>query len=225
MDRRTLITTALAAASAGALTSSARGQDARSQDARGQDGPPPESDSAGPPLPAPQDRPTYAATTSAETYDRNEMVNSLSDFMGVTAESAAGAIERIFKDNGRPTGYIAGEEGALAFFGGLRYGHGFLYMKNRPRTQVFWRGPSFGFDFGGNASRNFTLCYNLQYPEFVFRRFPGAEGSAYIIGGLGVNYQRADGVTLAPIRTGVGLRLGANVGYLAYSRKKDLFPF
>ena len=219
MDRRTLITTALAAASASALASSVRSQD------QGQNAAPPESDSPGPPLPAPQDKPTYAATTAAETYDRNEMVNNLSDFMGVTAESAAGAIQRIFKDNGQPTGYIAGEEGAVAFFGGLRYGHGFLYMKNRPRTLVYWRGPSFGFDFGGNASRVFTLCYNLQYPEFIFRRFPGAEGAAYIIGGLGVNYERADGVTLAPIRTGVGLRLGANIGYQAYGRKKDLFPF
>ena len=95
-------------------------------------------------------------------------------------------------------------------------------MKDRPTQEVFWQGPSVGFDFGGNASRVFTLCYNLQYPDAIFRRFPGVEGSAYFIGGLGVNYQRADDITLAPIRAGVGLRLGANIGYLAYSRKRDL---
>ena len=88
--------------------------------------------------------------------------------------------------------------------------------------EVFWQGPSVGLDFGGNASRVFTLCYNLQYPDAIFRRFPGVEGSAYFIGGLGVNYQRADDITLAPIRAGVGLRLGANIGYLAYTRQRNI---
>ena len=91
--------------------------------------------------------------------------------------------------------------------------------------EVFWQGPSAGFDWGGNASRVFTLCYNLQVPEAIFQRFPGVEGSAYLVGGLGVNYQRAGGITLAPIRAGVGLRLGANIGYLSYSRQRHVFPF
>ena len=224
MDRRTLITTGLAAASAATLASTARGQDQQQQQQ-----PPPASDAnagpPGPPLPSPELKPAYAAQPVAETYSRSELVNGVSDFLGVSAEAAAGAIERIFKENGQPTGYIAGEEGSVAFFGGLRYGSGLLYMKSRQPTMVFWRGPSFGFDFGGNVSRVFTLCYNLQYPEFIYRRFPGVEGSAYIIGGLGVNYQHGDDVTLAPIRTGLGLRLGANIGYQAYSRKKILLPF
>ena len=98
-------------------------------------------------------------------------------------------------------------------------------MKGREPMEVFWRGPSVGWDFGGNASRVFTLCYNLDDPRDIFQRFPGVEGSAYFIGGLGVNYQRADDIMLAPIRAGVGFRLGANVGYLAYSRKRNLLPF
>jgi hypothetical protein len=98
-------------------------------------------------------------------------------------------------------------------------------MKGREPLEVFWQGPSIGWDFGGNASRVFTLCYDLQEPEVIFQRFPGVEGSAYFVGGLGVNYQKANGVTLAPIRAGVGLRLGANVGYLAYSRKRSILPF
>ena len=137
---------------------------------------------------------------------------------------AGAVISKAFKDNGQPTGYIAGEEGAAAFFGGLRYGNGLLYMKNRATTRVFWRGPSFGFDFGGNAARVFTMCYNLQYPEFIYRRFPGVEGSAYVIGGLGVNYQHADDVTLAPIRTGVGLRLGANARLPGLQPQEDPVP-
>lgn len=167
--------------------------------------------------------PSYP-TKKAETYSSDELVNAVSDFLGVTAEAAGAAIERIFKENGRPTAYIAGEEGSAAITIGVRYGSGLLYMKNQPRLKVFWQGPSIGWDVGGNGSRVFTLCYNLQYPDMIFRRFPGVEGSAYMIGGMGVNYQRAEDITLAPIRAGVGLRLGANVGYLSYSRKRRIIP-
>lgn len=205
MDRRALIVSGLAAVGAGACASASRAQ--------------PE----GPASPSPN--PNYPASSDrAETYSRDEMVNAVSDFLGVTAESAGSAIERVFRDNGRPTAYLAGQEGSAAFIGGLRYGKGLLYMKNRPTMEVYWQGPSVGWDWGGNASRVFTLCYDLQYPDAVFRRFPGVEGSAYFIGGLGVNYQRADEITLAPIRAGVGLRLGANVGYLSYSRQRHLLP-
>jgi hypothetical protein len=160
----------------------------------------------------------------ASTYSAEEIARNVSDFFGVTAENAGALIEKIFHENGRPTAYIAGQEGSGAFFFGLRYGKGLMYMKDRPRIEVFWQGPTGGFDFGGNASRTFTLCYDLQYPDAIFRRFPGVEGSAYFIGGLGANYQRADGITLAPIRAGVGLRLGASLGYLAYSRQRNVIP-
>jgi hypothetical protein len=176
-------------------------------------------------MPPPRgDEPNYPTDRPAETYSKDELVNGVSDFLGVTAESAGAAVERVFRDNGRPTGYIAGEEASGAFIGGLRYGKGLLYMKNRPTSRVFWQGPSVGFDWGGNASRVFTLCYNLQYPDAIFRRFPGVEGSAYLIGGLGVNYQQAEDISLAPIRAGVGFRLGANIGYLSYSRQRNWIP-
>lgn len=161
----------------------------------------------------------------AETYTREELVPTVSDFLGVTAETAGAAIERLFRDNGRPTAYIAGEEGSAAVTVGARYGRGLLYMKNQSPLEVFWQGPSIGADVGGNASRVFTLCYNLQYQDAIYRRFPGVEGSAYFIGGLGINYQRAESITLAPIRAGVGVRLGANVGYLSYSRQRNILPF
>lgn len=178
---------------------------------------------AGPPPPTAT--PSYPANTPAETYSRDEIVNSVSDFLGVTAEAAGGIVERIFGQYGRPTGYVAGEEAAAAITVGARYGRGLLYMKNRAAMEVFWQGPSIGWDLGGNASRVFTLCYNLQYPDAIFQRFPGVEGSAYLVGGLGANYQRANDITLAPIRAGVGLRLGANVGYLAYTRQRNILPF
>lgn len=220
IDRRNLILTGVALGLAGPAAAQDPGEyehrdrprDGGRDYGRGQDLPPPS---------APQ--PTYPAR--AETYSRAELVNDVSDFFGVTAEAAGSVVERVFRDNGQPTGYIAGEEGSGAIGVGLRYGKGLLYMKNRPTQTVYWQGPSVGWDVGGNASRVFTLCYNLQYPDAVYRRFPGVEGSAYLVGGLGVNYQRAEDITLAPIRAGLGLRLGANVGYLAYSRHRNILPF
>jgi len=204
MDRRKLILSGMATAGLSACAST--------------------SQTRAPGDPASASGPAYDAG-AASTYSADEIIRSGSDFLGVAAETLGAAVERIFREQGQPTGYIAGEEGSGAVGLGLRYGRGLLYMKGRPTQETFWQGPSVGWDWGGNASRVFTLCYNLQYPEAIFRRFPGVEGTAYLVGGLGVNYQRADTITLAPIRAGVGLRLGANVGYLAYSRQRNLIPF
>jgi hypothetical protein len=170
----------------------------------------------------------YAAASEqgpAPTYTSDELVQAASDFFGVAAESVGAAIQKVFAEQGQPTGYIAGEEASGAFTVGARYGRGLMYMKNRPTTEVYWQGPTIGWDVGGNASRVFTLVYGMNQPELIFQRFPGVEGSAYLVGGMGVNYQRASGITLAPIRSGVGLRLGANIGYLAYSRQRNILPF
>jgi hypothetical protein len=202
MDRRVLIASGLS------LVAMAKASQALAQDA------PPERE------PGPG-----TSYPPAETYSRDELVNKVSDFFGVAAEAAGAVITKAFKDNGQPTGYIAGEEGSAALTVGLRYGKGLLYMKNRPNETVYWQGPSVGWDVGGNASRTFTLCYNLQTPREIYQRFPGVEGSAYFIGGMGMNYQRADDITLAPIRAGVGLRLGANIGYLAYTKTRHILPF
>lgn len=177
------------------------------------------------PMPSTSSGPTYPSAGQAKTYEQSEIVGKVSDFFGVTAEAAGGVVARVFRDKGQPTGYIAGEEGSAAIAVGVRYGKGLLYMKDREPVTVYWQGPSVGWDLGANGARVFTLCYNLQDPDLLFRRFPGVEGSAYFIGGLGVNYQKAEDMTLAPIRTGVGLRLGANVGYLAYTRRRNVLPF
>lgn len=173
--------------------------------------------------------PAYPISTdqNAPAYTSDELVAAGSRELGIAAESMGAVIERIFADQGdRPTGYIAGEEAAGAAVMGLRYGRGALHMKDgTPPQDVFWQGISVGWDVGGNASRVFTLCYGLFTADAIYRRYPGVEGSAYLIGGLGVNYQRADGIVLAPVRTGVGLRLGANVGTMAYSRQRNILPF
>ena len=159
------------------------------------------------------------------TFSREEIVTAAAGFLGATAQAVAAAVERVFRDQGRPVGYIAGEEGSGAWVVGLRYGKGTMYLKSGPSRTVFWQGPSIGLDFGGNGSKVFTLIYGLTEPDAIYRRFPGVEGSAYFVGGIGVNYQRVDTVILAPMRAGVGLRGGAAIGYLAYSRKRNVLPF
>lgn len=160
----------------------------------------------------------------AATYNENELAAAISTHLGVTSESAATAIERLFKDRGRPVGYITGEEGGGALTIGARFGKGTLWMKNGETENLYWQGPTVGFDVGAEAGKVFTLVYGLQDTRDIYRRFPGVDGSAYLVGGMAVNYQRTDGITLAPVRTGVGVRLGANVGYTRYTRKRSL-PF
>jgi len=168
----------------------------------------------------------YHPGPHAEPFSNVEIVHAASGFFGAAAQDISAIIERIAKDqNQEPTGYIAGTEVAGAFVVGLRYGKGELYMKHHHHERVYWQGPSAGFDFGGNASRVFTLIYGIEEPNEIFKRFPGVDGSLYVVGGFGVNYQRADGITLAPIRAGVGGRAGANVGYLDYSRHRHVSPF
>ena len=161
-----------------------------------------------------------------QTYTPDEIVQKGAEFFGVTTESMAKAVERVFAKYGRPDAYIAGSEGSGAFIVGLRYGEGQLYMKQSSApTKVYWQGPSVGFDYGGNASKVFTLGYNLREPDKLFTRFPGVEGSAYLVAGIGVNYQQSGRVILAPMRTGVGLRAGVDLGYLSYSRERNWIPF
>ncbi len=169
-----------------------------------------------------------AANTSSapqvETYNENDLIQGVSTHLGVTSESAASTIERIFKDSGRPTAYITGEEGSGAFIGGARYGKGTLWMKDGSSRKIYWQGPSVGFDWGIDASKVFTLVYGLNNPDYIFRRFPGVDGSAFLVAGMAAHYERANGVTLAPIRSGVGVRLGVNVGYSSYTQKRSIIP-
>ena len=157
-------------------------------------------------------------------YQQDELVTAVSQHLGVTSESAASAIERLFRERGRPVGYITGEEGGGALTVGARYGKGTLWMKDGRSQRVFWQGPSVGFDAGAEASKVFTLVYGLDDVDDIYRRYPGVDGSAFLVAGMAVNVQRANGITLAPVRSGVGLRLGANIGYSSYTRKRGWIP-
>ena len=165
-----------------------------------------------------------AAGTNDDSYDEDSVLKAATDFFGQTAEGLAKVIEKAFKEQGRPNAYIRGEEASGAVGVGLRYGEGELSLKSGASAKVYWSGPSIGFDLGGNASKVFVLVYHLPKVDAIYRRYPGVDGSLYYLGGAGINYQRLGGVTLAPIRLGVGLRAGASVGYVHYRRKKSLNP-
>ena len=170
------------------------------------------------------------ATLAAEqeddkTYDQDSVVHAATEFFGNTTEGLAKVIEKAFKEQGRPNAYIKGQEASGALTVGLRYGEGELIVKGGGGRKLYWAGPSIGFDAGGNASKVFTLIYKLPRADAIFQRFPGVDGSLYYIGGAGINYQRRNGITLAPIRLGVGLRAGASVGYIHYTREKHVNPF
>ena len=164
-------------------------------------------------------------SNSNDTYSEKEMVAEAGSVFGGAAQGMADAVHSVFKKYGEPNGFIKGEEASGAIVVGLRYGSGTLHMKSGGTAKVFWQGPSAGWDFGGNAVKVFTLVYNLPNKQTIYQRFPGVEGSAYLIGGIGVNYQQRGNVILAPMRSGVGLRLGASVGYLKYTKSREWLPF
>ncbi len=164
-------------------------------------------------------------TTDDDTYDQETIIETSTKFFGETTKGLAKVVEKVFADLGRPNAFIPGEEISGAFIVGLRYGSGELHRKNANPRKVYWQGPSVGFDVGGNASKVFVLVYHLKDTEQIYQRFPGVEGTIYFVAGIGVNYQQSGDIILAPIRTGVGLRAGANVGYLHYTRKSSLVPF
>ena len=90
---------------------------------------------------------------------------------------------------------------------------------------MFWQGPSLGWDFGGQGSRTMMLVYNLDDVPNLYDRFGGAAGSAYVVAGVGFTVLKNGNMLLVPVRTGVGARLGVNVGYLKLTEAPTWNPF
>jgi hypothetical protein len=162
---------------------------------------------------------------SRGSYTQDEIIRAGHGFFGNVSTGLASAVEWAFQKAGRPNGYILGQDAGGAFVAGLRYGEGVMHTKDAGDHKVFWQGPSIGYDMGAEGSKVMVLVYNLRDPDDIYDRFGGVEGSAYLVGGVGVQLEKAGHVTLAPIRAGVGLRFGANVGYLKYSRQPTWNPF
>ena len=157
-------------------------------------------------------------------YEQNEIVSAGHGFFGSVTKGLASAVEYAFKSQGRPNGYILGEDAGGAFMIGLRYGEGKLFTKDAGTHKVYWQGPSVGYDMGAEGSKTMVLVYNMHDPNEIYERFGGAEGSAYLVGGVSVQFQTYGHVTLGVIRSGIGLRLGANIGYSKYSRSPTWNP-
>ena len=158
-------------------------------------------------------------------YSSNEIVNAGHRFFGTISRELAQIVEKAGSQFGLPNGYVLGQEGGGAVVAGLRYGEGILYTKNAGDLTVFWQGPSLGYDFGVDGARTMMLVYNLPATDAIYQRFAGIEGSAYLVGGLGMTALTMNNIVVVPIRTGVGIRLGANVGYLKFTPTATWNPF
>jgi len=181
--------------------------------------------SAPPPSAAPEGAPTSVeAATRQNTYQRRDVFNAAEDVFGKGAKGLAEILEKILRDQGEPNAYIAGREASGAFVVGLRYGSGVMSHKIEGDMPVYWTGPSVGFDAGGNASKVFVLVYNLYDSHDIFRRFPEGEGHLYLVGGFSATYLRRGNIVLIPVRLGVGLRAGVNIGYMKFSKKAKWLP-
>ena len=166
-----------------------------------------------------------AAATPGDSYQQDDLIGAAEGVFGKGAEGLAGMIEKILKDQGRPNAYIAGREASGAFVVGLRYGSGTLNHKVEGMRQVYWTGPSIGFDVGGDGSKVMMLVYNLPDINAIYGRYPGVSGSAYAVGGLGMTVLKKDNVVVVPIRSGLGARLGINAGYLKFTSNATWNPF
>ncbi len=165
------------------------------------------------------------ASQQPEAYSSDEIVNNGHRFFGSVSRGLAEGVERSQQHWGRPNAYILGQEGSGAFIGGLRYGEGEMYTRNAGKRRIFWQGPSLGFDAGADGDRTMMLVYSLPEVDSIYQRFGGVDGSAYLIGGLGFTALTANGVSLVPIRSGVGARLGINLSYLKFTQQSTWNPF
>jgi hypothetical protein len=170
-------------------------------------------------------QPAAAQGSLSDTYAPDDLVNTGGEFFGSVSQGLASLVERAVGQFGLPNAYILGEEAGGAIFAGARYGEGTMYTRNQGEHAIFWQGPSIGIDFGGDGSKVMMLVYNLASVDEVYSRYPGVDGSAYVVGGLGMTVMKYGDVVLVPIRSGVGLRAGLNVGYLKFTQEPTWNPF
>lgn len=176
-------------------------------------------------LVAPQAAFAQAGGSVGDTYSADELVEKGGAFFGSVAQGLASVVERAVSQYGLPNGYILGEEAGGALFAGARFGEGTLYTRNQGEHPLFWQGPSIGFDVGGDGSKVMMLVYNLNAVQQVYGRYPGVDGTAYIVGGVGMTVMKYGDVVIVPIRSGLGIRAGISVGYLKFTQEPTWNPF
>ena len=169
--------------------------------------------------------PALAQEQRPQKFSTGELVDDGQRFFGTVSRGLAQVVEEASRRWGQPNAYVLGQEASGAFVAGARYGEGVMYTRNAGDMKVFWQGPSLGFDAGADGDRTMMLVYNLPATQAVFRRFGGLNGSAYLVGGFGFTGLVADNVVIVPIRSGVGARLGINLGYLKFTPQATWNPF
>lgn len=169
-------------------------------------------------------QPVQSGAPGSETYSPDEIASTGHKFFGEISGGLASVIENAFSKYGEPNAYILGEEGSGAIIGGLRYGEGALYTR-LGQTKVYWQGPSVGWDFGGDGARVMMLVYDLPSVQEIFQRYVGVNGSAYLVGGFGMTLLAANTTYVVPVRSGLGARIGVNLGYLKFTPKPTWNPF
>lgn len=176
-------------------------------------------------MPAYAQQATSGQPQGQSTYSQNEIVDAGHKFFGSVSSGLATVVEKAINKYGEPNGYILGEEGSAAFFAGATYGEGQLFTRNAGIHPIFWQGPSIGWDFGGDGARTMMLVYNLPTIDAMYRRYVGVKGSAYLVGGFGMQVLSNNNIYVVPVKAGVGARLGLNMGYLKFTRKPTWNPF
>ena len=169
--------------------------------------------------------PATAREEQPGQYQVDEIIDHGHQFFGAVSRGLAEAVQEAARRWGLPNGYILGQEASAAFVGGLRYGEGEMYTRNAGDRKIYWQGPSIGFDTGADGDRTMMLVYNLPAVPAIYQRFGGIDGSAYFVGGFGFTALGSEGIVVAPIRTGVGVRLGVNVSYLKFTPRATWNPF
>ena len=174
---------------------------------------------------APYAPPPEEFSNNEEGYTIDEIREASRGFFGTISTSLGSVIEHAFRKSGRPTAYVLGTEGGGAILAGVRYGDGTLYLRSGGTQKVYWHGPSLGSDFGADSSRTLFLIYRLHEPDGIFRQFTGLDGTAYLVGGVGITFLKGGQVLMAPIRAGLGLRFGASLGYVRFTPRPTWNPF
>ena len=169
--------------------------------------------------------PAVAQSGRPKKFETRDLVNSGHQFFGTISRGLAQVVEAAGRRWGQPNAYILGQEASGAFFAGLRFGEGTMYTRNAGDRPIYWQGPSLGFDAGADGDRTMMLVYNLPSTDAIYRRFGGLDGSAYLVGGFGFTALAVDEILVVPIRSGVGARLGVNLGYLKFTPSSTWNPF
>ena len=165
------------------------------------------------------------ANQRPQRFSSDQLLDSGHKFFGTISRGLAQVVEEASKRWGQPNAYVLGQEASGAFVAGARFGEGKMYTRNAGDQQVYWQGLSIGLDAGADGARTMMLVYNLPSTQAIYRRYGGVDGSAYFIGGFGFTALTADQVVVVPIRSGVGARLGINLGYLKFTSRSTWNPF